>query len=243
MSQSDVERMVDQGIASMQGMFVDVACNLASLLIDDEMTKPNQLMSKSSIESRFKQEVAQELLNTQERIKNGALVLFRENQRQELDKLITLASHIADHREMLIEALSSGRTIQEIAGISDDGLEMLYQTAKKLYEAKDFQQARDAFSFLCMLNSQKFAFWLGLGNSEFGLQNYDAALFAYAFVAEVNPEDYLCHLFSARCYEELQDKDNAINALELALFVIGADSEHHELQNTIQSQIKRLRGE
>lgn len=254
MNQQELESKVLEAVEQLEGTFQDIAFNLAEVLAAQEMLHPNQLMPKKAFIERFQLQIAEELAQAQERLKKGPKVLLQalvdksednnidSDLIQELYKLTALANMIANERERFINELSMGKTIQAIAGMSDSSLEKLYQAAKYVFDQKRFSEAADAFGFLTMLNASKFAFWLGLGNSEFNLKNYKQALFAYAFVCRVNPEDYFCHIFSCRCYEALGDIENAINALELALYVVGDTPEKKELKSVLELQIKRLRG-
>lgn len=244
-----------EGVKLLEGTFADVAFNLAEVLAEQEMYHPNQLLPKKIFLERFQLQIAEELKSSQARLKKGPLALLEmltelheQTGQHELDqelvdellKLLDLASLIANERQRFIDELSAGKTLQDMAGISDATIEKLYQAAKQLYEQKRYQEAADAFGFLTMLNSEKYAFWLALGNSEYNLKNYEAALFAYAFACRTNPEDHLCHIFSCRCYEELNDLDNAKNALELAIYVLGDNPDQQDLKSNLELQIKEL---
>ncbi len=199
----------------------DVANNLANQLRDGE----NVLLSKSALE----EQIGLELAESKERLQKGVIALYKAIKERSLMEeqdssiaadflnLLELVSFAAEQRAQFIDALSEGRTLQEIGKISDATIERMYQAAKELYEANNFEEARDAFSFLTLLNGQKFAFWLGLANCELELKNYDSALYAYAFASKYNPEDYLSHIFAAECYGAMGDADNRKNALEIAL--------------------------
>lgn len=244
-----------EGVKLLEGTFADVAFNLAEVLAEQEMYLPNQLLPKRIFLERFQLQIAEELKSSQERLKKGPhalLEMLTELQEQigqheldhefvdELLKLLDLAAMIAHERQRFIDELCAGKTLQDMAGISDATVEKLYQAAKQLYEQKRMQEAADAFGFLTMINSEKHAFWLALGNSEYNLKNYEAALFDYAFAYRTNPEDHLCHIFSCRCYEELNDLDNAKNALELAIYVIGDNPDQQELKGSLELQIQEL---
>ena len=252
MDTNELETKLIQGVETLEGTFSDLARNLANILADKEMGHPNQLMSKTSFLERFQTEIRDELKGTQNRLKNGpisilhALIELQKDESQadqiieDFGKLTNLASLILEDRQNFIDELARDKSLQDIAGISNASLEKMYKAAKYLFDQQRFEEAADAFGFLTMLNSQKFAFWLGLGNSEFQLKKYKAALWAYAFVCRVNPADYYSHIFSCRCYEALDELENAMNALELALYVLEDIPENKELKLTIELHLKRL---
>ncbi len=252
MNKKELEDTVIEGAKLLEATFDDVAFNLAEVLAGQEMLHPNQLLPKRLFLERFQLQITEELKGTQERLKKGPLALLgmlteqaengeiTQEMQDELLKLLDLAAMIANERGRFIDELSAGKTLQAMAGISDTTMEKLYHAAKQLYEQQRFQEAADAFGFLTMLNGEKYAFWFSLGNSEYSLKNYQGALFAYAFACRTNPDDHLCHIFSCRCYEELNDLDNAKNALELALYVIGDNPDQQELKGELELQIEQL---
>ena len=121
--------------------------------------------------------------------------------------------------------LAEDKTVQELSGFSEKMSEALYQAAKLIYEKGLYPDASDAFFFLTLLNSKNSIFWLALGNCEYFCKRYEPALIAYAFASFMNPCDPFCHIYASKCYEEIQEVDNATNSLDLALFVIDQNSE------------------
>lgn len=165
---------------------------------------------------------------------------FSREVADDLIRFVGIAKVISGNREDFLRQVAEEKTLQQIAHVSDETLEKMYQAAKWIYNDKQFKQAAEAFGFLTILNPTRYAFWLGLGNAEFFNKQYEAALLAYAFCCEVNPEDPTCHLFSCRCYEQINEMDNAVNALDLALFVIADKPDHADLKVKIEAEKKRL---
>jgi len=241
MNPNNIEQKLEEASSDMERIFDDVAHNLASQLAEDPA---GSLMPKSGT---IQPQIRREMQASQTTLKRGCLAIFQALQEQvdgvEVDiahdfmKLLELTSFACQKRSEFIENLDSGKTIQQIGGVSDATLEKMYQAAKKLYEEGRFQESADAFCFLTLLNSQKFAFWLGYANSQYQLQNFDAALEGYAFVTKLNPDDYVSHLFSSECYRALGDDINRKNALELALYVLGDDPAHREIRGQIVQQL------
>lgn len=158
----------------------------------------------------------------------------------DLIRFMGIAKIISGNRDDFLRQVAEEKTLQQIAHVGDETLEKMYQAAKWLYNDKQFKQAAESFGFLTLLNPTRYAFWLGLGNAEFYNKQYEAALLAYAFCCETNPEDPTCHLFSCRCYEQINEIDNAVNALDLALFVIADKAEYADLKIKIESEKNRI---
>jgi type III secretion system low calcium response chaperone LcrH/SycD len=171
------------------------------------MTKILELLTTSSI-----QEMDSELLS--------------EKLTEQLCQFAAIASVLAEHPQEYFFLLTHNKTLEEIFGLSNATIEALYQAARHLYEQQHYQEAAAAFSVLCVLCPKAHTFWIGLGNSEYFSQNYDAALVAYAMAIQANPRDPTPHFFSAHCYEKKGEKQYAVNALELALLAIGNQTEY-----------------
>jgi type III secretion system low calcium response chaperone LcrH/SycD len=146
---------------------------------------------------------------------------FSEETTQQLCQIAAIASVMSDNPSEYLLLLARDKTLQEIFGLTDETMEKLYQAAKFIYEQQHYAESAAAFSVLCSINPSNHTFWIGFGNSEYFCQNYQMALVAYALAAQANPNDPMCHFFSAHCYEALKQKDHAINSLELALLTIG----------------------
>lgn len=240
--QEQLERL-EEGMQTLDSLCSDIASNVANMLAEEELFRPNQLLSKEVIFKKFYIEMAANIQGLKERLKKGALVILRtmsQSEESQVEEYVThflsLIDLIVTHRDQFIEELSQDKNIQEIAHI--ESLEKLYQAAKSLYDNSRFQESADAFNFLTILNPQNVAFWLGLANSEYQRKNYKEALVAYALVCQLDPDDYVCHIFSCRCYEALGDIKNAINSLELAQFVL--KDQERELTLQIDDELKRL---
>ena len=124
--------------------------------------------------------------------------------------------------------------------MSDDTLEALYQAAKQLYEQQHYHEATALFGILSFFNAKQPIFWIGLGSCEYFCHHYEAALFAYGMAMHANPNDPAPHLYSCRCFEELKQIDNALNALNLALFLIKGDESKNELRKQIEEEKRDL---
>ena len=128
--------------------------------------------------------------------------------------------------KILHDLLSKGKTFQEIIGYSFATMEKFYSRAHHLYQDQRYEDAADAFMFLTTLNPNVHNYWLGLGMSEHMNEEYDAALIAYGMAIMTDVENPLPHYHSASCYNALQDKENALAAVELAIAYAGDKPEH-----------------
>ncbi len=254
MDQKESADNVKEYSAMLDTGFRQMAAGLAGLMAQEEAGKPNQVVSAKAQKERFEKQLTQELSLFKKRVEDGAYQImqsliqlsekdkemFSEEVIKDLARLVGLSNIIANNPAEFFDQTDQNSCLQKIAKVSDATLEKMYNAAKWIYEQNQFKEASDAFGFLTILNPTRHAFWYGLANSEFFNRNYEPALLAYAFCAEVNPSDPMCHLLSCRCYEAIQEVDNAINALDLALYVINDQQEYAGMKQEIMQEKQRL---
>ena len=157
-----------------------------------------------------------------------------------ISQMAAIAAVLTERIDDFLALLTADMTFQEIFALTNETLESLYRSAKYIYEHQNYQEAASAFAVLTIINPTHYIFWIGLGNSEYFCQNYEAALIAYAMAAQADPFDPLCHIFSSKCYEEIKDKTLAINALDLAILTMGDNPTYAELKKKVQESKNRL---
>lgn len=167
-----------------------------------------------------------------------------------LTHLVAMAMALRSNNDFCISVLLQGETLQEALGITDGELDALYQGVRYLFEQQYYSEAAAAFSFLTFIAPVIPIFWMGLGTCEYHLQRYEAALLAYAMAAQADGLDPLPHLFSAQCYELVNEKERALQSLELARIVLSysdqiSEQEAAKLKEKIDAKahdLQRSRG-
>jgi len=94
---------------------------------------------------------------------------------------------------------------------------MTYSAAYLAYEHGHYDQAADLFSHLATTEPANVGAWKGLAASMQMKKSYSEALTAWAFVALMTPNDPSPHFHAAECLLSMQQKDEALKAIELAL--------------------------
>lgn len=230
----------------------------AELLADEESHLPHA-MNKKALKERYKAELTQGFDLYKKRIETGISQLLGalgELKKQhsdvflktplndiakDLGKIVAYSLGLQKKQEEFMKNLEKGTSLQEICGMSSNTLNVLYQAAKHLYDHEQYNEASDAFAFLCMLNGTLAPLWMGFANSEYLCGRYEQALYGYAIAFQMDPEDLDCHVASAKCYEEIHQIDNAVNALELALLVIEEKNEFADVKQYILQEKQRLK--
>ena len=111
-----------------------------------------------------------------------------------------------------------------------DTMEKFYQGAYNLFHQQEYRKAADAFVFLTTLNPYVHNYWLGLGMAEQLEGGYQEALLAYAMAILSDGSNPVTHYHSATCYRALNDKQSALQSLEMAIRCSGDKAEHLNLK-------------
>lgn len=120
-------------------------------------------------------------------------------------------------KEWLRKEFAKGRTAQDIMGFSDEAMAKFYQAAYHLFEKEKYLEAADAFLFLVTLNPKNPEFWLGLGMATQMCGNFEDAIDAYEMAAYYKLDDPVPYFYLAKCLFAINDRDNALQALDLAV--------------------------
>src|ERR1700722_5760516 len=115
--------------------------------------------------------------------------------------------------------------VMEILGISESEvtaipLEMerqFYASAFGLYEKGDYRGASHLFTQLVLTDPYSEHYWQGLASSKQMARDYMAAVRAWSMVALLKEGDPLPHFHAAECFLSLDEKAEALKALDAAL--------------------------
>ena len=253
MHKNEFKKQAEIASKQMEQGFSVIASALAHVMTEEEAHK-HKALPKKAVEHKLQHEIESDLLKLKRRLDNGAMQLVQtlpevmkthpeiniEAVAIDLATVMKYLLTLSEHAEEYVQGLLHEKSVQEIAGMSSETLEALYQSAKYLYEHQQYEEAADSFGLLTLLNAKHPIFWLGLGNSEFFCHRYEPALTAYAMAVYVNPFDPTPHLYSCKCYEEIHELDNAVNALDLALYVLEQNQDESGMKEQIQTERQRL---
>ncbi len=129
------------------------------------------------------------------------------------------------------EQLLAGYTFQEMLNFNDTTMNKFYAKARNLFQSQRYEEASDAFIFLTTLNPHHYAYWIGLGMSDHLSEEYESALIAYAMASLCDPENPFPHYHAAACYQLLNDRENALLALEMVIRCCGDSFEYSDMKN------------
>ncbi len=119
-------------------------------------------------------------------------------------------------------------------GFSSKDLELIYSLAYAQYENKEFKASNDLFQKLCVFNATNQKYWIGLGATFRMLKEFNMALVAWSMAAILNDSDPSVHFQAAICYFHLNQKKEALKALEESTKRLKEDD------SSLQEEIDRL---
>lgn len=149
-----------------------------------------------------------------------------------------LASNAAELANFLLE----GGTLKDVAGFSDNELEVLYTVGYNLAEAQKFDKALDIFKFLCLYDHTEKRWFYSLGVTQQKMGNMLAALEAYAGATILDMDDPRPQANAGYCLMALEKYPEAKSALEGAKQVCEEQGGYDSLLSQVESLLKTVNG-
>lgn len=117
---------------------------------------------------------------------------------------------------------------------SEESLEVLYALAHTHYNGGKFQEASDLFFLLTKQARDLRKGWMGYAASLQMLKRFDEAIAAYGWAAILDENDPYVHFYAAECFWAMENKDNALLALQSARNVAQASAKHSQLDEQLK---------
>lgn len=139
------------------------------------------------------------------------------------------------NKELLQKELAEGKTAQEIMGFSNATMAKFYRAAYLLFEHEKYKDAANAFLFLATLNPHNHEYWLGLGMATQLCHDYESAIDAYELAALHEISSPVPYFYLAKCLFAVHDRENALQALDLAIETADGIEEYAELKQQAET--------
>lgn len=137
---------------------------------------------------------------------------------------------LIQEKNWLTDKLKQGKPHHEILGLSNETMKKFHQIALNLLSNKSYEEAFNVFLLLTVLNPYQSDFWLGLGEASQKLLDFDMAIDAFEMAAISHLENPIPYFYLAKCFFSLHDRENALNAIELALEYSNGISEYEGIR-------------
>jgi type III secretion system low calcium response chaperone LcrH/SycD len=105
----------------------------------------------------------------------------------------------------------------DVSPIPMDQERQFYAMAFGLYEKGDYRSAAQLFTQLVLTDPYSEHYWQGLASSKQMAREYLAAVHAWSLCALLKENDPLPHFHAAECFLSLDEKEDALKALDAAL--------------------------
>jgi type III secretion system low calcium response chaperone LcrH/SycD len=145
------------------------------------------------------------------------------------------------NKKQLKKEFSDGKSAQQIMGLTDESMAEFYKAAHHLFEHKRYTDAANAFLYLVTLNSYNYEYWLGLGMATQMCRNFESAIDAYEMAAICELDNPVPYFYLAKCLFAIHDRENALNALDLAIEYSEEGDEFEDLRTQALAAKKILK--
>ncbi|MCB1117936.1 MAG: SycD/LcrH family type III secretion system chaperone [Chlamydiia bacterium] len=117
--------------------------------------------------------------------------------------------------------------------MTDEDLSVLYNLAQALYEAGDYNKAKELFQHLTLNKPFESKHWMGLASVLQMEKSYANAVTAWSMLAVLLGEDPLPHFHAADCLWMLGEREKAMLALDEAERHLDGSTYHQDLKDKI----------
>jgi tetratricopeptide (TPR) repeat protein len=246
---------ISQVILALEGALAQDIKLLTHQVVQNEAPK-SVLESPQIHEKRVGKELSQYMLYAKQRCVDGFFSCFEgvktlaQNESEidllELEKNLQSAfsrfDTVPNIQSLFTVSETQNACWKDLLGLTDTTLQLLYRGAKQLIDTGNHPQAEAAFFFLTTVDFRQYPFWLGLGHAAFHLGNLNQAINAYEMASTCDPKAFWPHIFSADCFEALNDYEEALGSLERALVHYqNAGQQDAELEKGLQERILKAK--
>lgn len=146
-------------------------------------------------------------------------------------------------RESVWKKFKEGKSLNEVLGLSPQATALLYQSARDLFTEHAYAEAAKSFLFLTTIDPGNFDYWIGLGMATQMCGDYEGGIDAYEMAAFLNVENPISYFYLSKCFFAVHDRENAKQALEMAIENAGDSSEYASLKHQAQAALHLLEKE
>ena len=154
----------------------------------------------------------------------------------------TLSPEVQETARAVEEFISSGATLKDVRGLSDQEMDAIYAMAYNFYNHGKFEKAEQAFKFLTYYDHLEKKYLLGLAACRQMSGNYAGAVDTYGVATIMDPEDPTGSLHAAECLIAMKDTERAIQACYTALDICGTVPEMADHVKKAQYLLNLIQG-
>jgi len=208
-----------QAVAAVESKYYDLIAKAVDAICKSEDTRDNTLESFEMYRNRVNLEAIKEAKLNLSSWKEAFVVVINELTKAGDQHAI---QHIVQGIDNIKKWLDSNKgftdeTIASLCGFDADILEKMYQIGRNSFEAGHIGDAGKVFGLIVTLDPGYAVCWTALGIILHAERHYKEGLFAFSMARQIDEQNPLVYLYSARCYKQLNMKKEAEQMLQQAL--------------------------
>lgn len=218
----------------------EIANTVAENLIND--IPPDPLKPKNFAKNKMKSELEEQLIDFFEINLKGLKELIEtlktlaaNDSTIQLDSIFNQLENLSASMTALSSSPDETRSLKDIAQLDEETMNRFNQAAAFLYQNKEYDKSSAVYAFLSLIDSNEPAFYLGWGNSEYFLENYNQAIKVYESLSTLDPGNPHSYFYAAHCYHALNQKIQALRCVDQALDVIKRDPALAQLKDQAEA--------
>lgn len=145
-------------------------------------------------------------------------------------------SSIVNLTESKQENLTNLQSFAEQIGIPLDVIRIFYNFGSQLFKERKVEEALCVFQFLSFLDVYSPDIWVALGMCHQRLKEWFYAVHCYSMASVFNPDNVLPYIYSAECFIENKDFENAKDCIQWAEHFITPENKSY-----FDSKLQELR--
>ena len=144
--------------------------------------------------------------------------------------------------EQVMDLFSSGVTLKDVHGYTDEEFDALYTLAYNLYNQGKYGDALNAFGFLLMHDQLERKYYKAFGSCQQMLRRYPEAIRNYSAAAMLDPMDPEPTFHTAECLVAMNMPDDARDALKFVVDITEGEPKYRTMRDRAKSMIEVLGG-
>lgn len=144
------------------------------------------------------------------------------------------------NKEKLRRDIESGKSAQNILGVSNKDMHLLHQAARSLLEGGKLESAANAFLFLATLNPKEGDYWFGLGTALVQQGDLEGARDALELSTLCGGENPLPYFQLAKILFGMGEREATLEALDWTLEMASHDEKYSAIKKEAEAAKKLL---
>jgi type III secretion system low calcium response chaperone LcrH/SycD len=145
-----------------------------------------------------------------------------------------------EHAKLLVKIFEKGMSPKQAMNISDEEMAQIYSFAYHHFGGGKYNEAREMFKMMLMLDPANSDFATSLGICHHRLKDFELALPCYMLAAFLEPTNPVCLFYAYDCYVNLKDDMCAAVMLGNVVARAGNEAPYANIKKDAQARLDAL---